>query len=102
MANLGIELELSILLTLVVLGAEIFAPFEVETPVWKKIPKIVHSYFHYDRPLPVHRSLGSNCRSFAWAIWSRVPRRLVHQERDTSYSRNASPPVLGIPRLGLA
>ena len=39
MANLGIELELSVLLALAVLGAEIFAPFEVETPAWKKILK---------------------------------------------------------------
>ena len=39
MANLGIELELSVLLALAVLGAEIFAPFEVETPVWKKVFK---------------------------------------------------------------
>lgn len=39
MANLGIEFELSVLLGLAVLGAEIFAPFEVETPVWKKILK---------------------------------------------------------------
>ena len=39
MATLGIELELSVLLALAVLGAEIFAPFEVETPVWKKLVK---------------------------------------------------------------
>jgi len=39
MPEFGIELELSILLALAVLGAETFAPFEVETPVWKKISK---------------------------------------------------------------
>lgn len=39
MASIGIELELSVLLTLLLFGAEIFAPFEVETPAWKKIVK---------------------------------------------------------------
>ena len=37
--DIGIELELGILLALAVLGTEIFAPFEVETPAWKKILK---------------------------------------------------------------
>ena len=35
----GIELELAVLLLLVLLGTEIFAPFEVETPPWRKILK---------------------------------------------------------------
>ena len=41
MSNLGIELELGVLLTFAVLGTETFAPFEVETPAWKKILKWV-------------------------------------------------------------
>jgi hypothetical protein len=39
MSDLGIELELGVLLGLLLLGAEIFAPFEVETPAWRKILK---------------------------------------------------------------
>ncbi len=39
MAGMGIELELSVLLGMLLFGAEIFAPFEVETPAWRKILK---------------------------------------------------------------
>lgn len=39
MANLGIELELAVLLAFSVLGSELFAAFEVETPGWKKVLK---------------------------------------------------------------
>ncbi len=39
MTGIGVELELSILLGQLLIGAEIFAPFEVETPAWKKILK---------------------------------------------------------------
>ncbi len=38
---MGIELELAFLLVLQLVGTEIFAPFEVETPPWKKILKWV-------------------------------------------------------------
>jgi hypothetical protein len=36
---LGITIELSVLLAFAVLGSAIFAPFEIETPVWRKILK---------------------------------------------------------------
>jgi len=36
---MGIELELGVLLGLVVVGASVFAPFEVETPAWRKLLK---------------------------------------------------------------
>ena len=36
---MGIALEFAVLLGLVVLGTEIFAPFEIETPAWRKILK---------------------------------------------------------------
>ena len=39
MESVGVELELGVLLVLAVLGTEIFAAFEVETPAWKKIFK---------------------------------------------------------------
>lgn len=39
MSGLGIELELGVLLGVLLFGAEIFAPFEVETPAWRKILK---------------------------------------------------------------
>ena len=39
MSELGVELELAVLLGLFVVGAEVFAPFEVETPPWRKIVK---------------------------------------------------------------
>ena len=41
LSSLGIELELAVLLGMVVVGTEVFAAFEVETPVWKKITKWV-------------------------------------------------------------
>jgi len=36
---MGIEFELAVLLGLLLFGAEIFAPFEIETPAWRKILK---------------------------------------------------------------
>ncbi len=36
---MGIELELAVLLILQVVGTETFAPFEIETPTWRKILK---------------------------------------------------------------
>jgi hypothetical protein len=39
MTDIGIELELGILLGLQLFGTQIFAPFEIETPVWRKILK---------------------------------------------------------------
>ena len=36
---MGIELELGFLLVFQIVGTGIFAPFEVETPPWKKIVK---------------------------------------------------------------
>ncbi|NOT08375.1 MAG: hypothetical protein HOP28_09240 [Gemmatimonadales bacterium] len=39
MAQLGIELELIVLLALAVLGPAFFAVFEVETPGWRKALK---------------------------------------------------------------
>jgi hypothetical protein len=36
---LGIALELSVLLAVAVLGSAIFAPFELETPAWRKVLK---------------------------------------------------------------
>ena len=39
MSELGIELELGLLLGLLLVGLGIFAAFEVETPAWRKILK---------------------------------------------------------------
>ena len=39
MAQLGIELELAVLLGALVVGASVFAAFEVETPAWRKLLK---------------------------------------------------------------
>ncbi len=39
MANIGIELELSFLLAVAILGTSFFAPFEVETPPRRKLLK---------------------------------------------------------------
>ncbi len=39
MSELGIELELGLLLGLLLVGLGIFAPFEVETRPWRKILK---------------------------------------------------------------
>ncbi len=36
---MGIELELAVLLIGQTIGTSIFAPFEVETPVWRKLAK---------------------------------------------------------------
>jgi hypothetical protein len=39
MNEIGIELEFAVLLGLLLVGSEVFAPFEVETPPWRKILK---------------------------------------------------------------
>jgi hypothetical protein len=39
MAQFGIELELAVLLFILLVGANVFAPFEVETPAWRKMLK---------------------------------------------------------------
>ncbi len=39
MAEVGIELELAVLLAIHLVGSELFAVFEVETPAWRKILK---------------------------------------------------------------
>ena len=39
MSEMGIELELGVLLGILLFGSAIFAPFEVETLAWKKILK---------------------------------------------------------------
>ena len=39
MMEMGIELELGVLLGLLLVGSEVFAPFEIGTPAWKKILK---------------------------------------------------------------
>ena len=36
---MGIELELTVLLLLTLIGSEVFARFEVETPLWRKFTK---------------------------------------------------------------
>lgn len=36
---MGIELELGVLLALHILGSQLFARFEIETPAWRKILK---------------------------------------------------------------
>ncbi len=36
---MGIELELIVLLVMMLVGVEVFAKFEVETPAWRKILK---------------------------------------------------------------
>jgi hypothetical protein len=36
---MGISVELSVLLAVAVLGSAIFAPFELETPAWRKVLK---------------------------------------------------------------
>ncbi len=41
MHTIGIELELFVLLGLLILGASVFAPFEVETAAWRKALKWV-------------------------------------------------------------
>lgn len=37
--TLGVEVELAVLLALSIIGQGVFAPFEVETPVWRKLLK---------------------------------------------------------------
>jgi hypothetical protein len=36
---MGVKLELSVLLAFAILGPAVFSPFELETPVWRKILK---------------------------------------------------------------
>src|SRR6185503_4065670 len=37
--KMGVKLELSVLLAFAILGPAVFSPFELETPVWRKILK---------------------------------------------------------------
>ena len=39
MAQFGIELELAVLLSVLVVGASVFAAFEIETAAWRKMLK---------------------------------------------------------------
>jgi len=52
---MGIELELTILLGLVIVGASVFAPFEVETPAWRKLIKW---FFVVVLTLALYRPMG--------------------------------------------
>ncbi len=38
---MGVELELAVVLLIVILGSSIFAVFEVETPWWRKLLKLL-------------------------------------------------------------
>lgn len=89
---MGIELELGVLLFLLLFGAEMFAPFEVETPVWRKILKwslvvaltlILHGFIgHWALLVPI--SLGS-LGLVVHFVWCR--RNEIHPIRATPRRR---------------
>ena len=76
MLQMGIELELIVLLGLSVLGQSIFAPFEIETPPWRKILKwsiVVGSTLglyalvgHWSLALPLLAGAGGTTAHFVW------------------------------------
>lgn len=72
---MGVELELYILLALVILGASVFAAFEVETPGWRKALKwIVVSaatvgLYHVVGHLAASLPLGLALLGFAFHVW---------------------------------
>lgn len=95
--NLGIEIELSVLLFLTVVGAGIFSPFEVETPAWRKMLKwaIVISITlglyswvgHWAILVPIVLGLFGLAFHFLWCARNQIhplralPRRRYYQLR---------------------
>ena len=97
MSEIGIELELGILLGLVLVGPGIFAVFEVETPAWRRILKgtiligvtlgLYGPIGHWAAVVPV--GLAGIGSTFHW-VWCRkngihplraTPRRRYYQLR---------------------
>ncbi len=91
MSEMGIELELGVLLGGLLFGAEIFAPFEIETSAWRKIVKwsfvigltLVLTRFigHWAAVVPV--GLGFR-RINATLTWFPIPWRASATERPCS------------------
>jgi hypothetical protein len=97
MHELGIELELAVLLAMLLLGAEIFAPFEVETPAWRKILKwsiviavtlVLYRFIgHWAAVVPVVLGLLGLTVHYAWCVKNGIhplratPRRRYYELR---------------------
>ncbi len=87
---MGIELELAVLLGLLVIGTSVFAPFEVETPPWRKILKWV---------ILVGLTLGLHAAVGHWAL---VPPLVLGAAGLTFHMvwcrKNAIDPLRATPR----
>ena len=102
MSEIGIELELGILLGLLLVGPGIFAVFEVETAAWRKILKglivigltlgLYGPIGHWAAVVPVVLAgIGS---TYHW-VWCR-------KKWNSSVARHAAAPLLPASRLGMA
>ncbi|MCH9031042.1 MAG: hypothetical protein IIB00_02120 [candidate division Zixibacteria bacterium] len=89
---MGIELELSILLALIVVGNSVFAVFEIETPAWRLILKwliitalTVGVYFfagHWAILVPVVAALAGVVFHFIWCRkWNIHPFRATPRRK---------------------
>ncbi|RMH22558.1 MAG: hypothetical protein D6696_03160 [Acidobacteria bacterium] len=110
---MGIELELGFLLAAQALGSEIFAPFEVETPPWKKILKwaLVAALTLGLYPLVGHwailvtATLGLMgltfhfvwCRKHGIDPWQASPRRRYYELRGWTWPDEAGPGAAAAP-----
>ncbi len=106
---MGIELELAVLLLLHILGAEIFAVFEVETPAWRKILKwllvsgltlgLYAWVGHWALVLPVAAGLAGASFHFVWCRrygihpFRATPRRRYYELRGWQWPDSAPPPT---------
>ena len=98
MIEMGIELELGVLLGLLLFGSEIFAPFEIETPAWKKILKwsfvialtliLYRLIGHWAAVVPIGLGCLGLVVHFVWCSENGIhpiratPRRYYYQLRD--------------------
>ena len=101
MIEMGIELELGVLLVLLLVGSEVFAPFEVETPAWRKISKwsvvigltlaLYRPIGHWAAAVPVGLSTLGLVFHFVWCKKNGIhplratPRRRYYQLRGWNW-----------------
>lgn len=94
---MGIELELAVLLGIHILGSGFFAPFEVETPPWRKILKwslltaitlgLYPVIGHWTLLVPLLLGTAGLLFHFSWCRkhgidpWKATPRRRYYELR---------------------
>lgn len=98
---MGIELELSVLLVIAVVGSGAFAVFEVETPAWRKILKwgivigatlwLYTGVGHWSLVLPIAAGVAGATFHFIWCRKNGIdpvtaePRRRYYELRGWAW-----------------